>query len=79
METLHPKFLLECSSLPVSPESNDRRISLVLSGSYVEESSVTWLLRMDNVLEHEVCWYKALPKADNDFILAFTSGCSQLS
>lgn len=33
---------------------------------------------MDNILEGEVGWHKALQKADNDFILAFTSGCSQL-
>lgn len=33
---------------------------------------------MDNVLEGEVGWHKALLKADNDFILAFTSDCLQL-
>lgn len=33
---------------------------------------------MDNVLGSEAGWSKALLKAENYFILTFTSGCSQL-
>lgn len=33
---------------------------------------------MDNALEGEAGWSKALLKAENDFILTFISDCSQL-